>query len=53
MKLTAQELAKHKWPDKSDCIVFDDQIPGFGLRKRDGQQSWVFQYAIRARHASA
>jgi integrase len=48
MKLTAQELAKHKWPDRSDCIVFDDQIAGFGLRKRDGQQSWVFQYAIGA-----
>jgi integrase len=46
MKLTAQGLARHKWPDKSDCIIFDDQIAGFGLRKRDGQESWVFQYAI-------
>ena len=46
MKLTAQGLAKHKWPNKADCIVFDDEIAGFGLRKRDDQQSWIFQYAI-------
>jgi integrase len=46
MKLTAQALAKHKWPAKSDCIIFDDDIAGFGLRKREGRQSWVFQYAF-------
>jgi integrase len=46
MKLTVQGLAKHKWPNKADCIIFDDEIAGFGLRKRDGQQSWIFQYAI-------
>jgi integrase len=46
MKLTAQALAKHKWPAKSDSIIFDDDIAGFGLRKRDGRQSWVFQYAF-------
>jgi integrase len=46
MKLTAQALAKFKWPDKPDHIVFDDGIAGFGLRKRDGRHSWLFQYAI-------
>jgi integrase len=46
MKLTAQALAKYRWPDKSDHIVFDEGIAGFGLRKRDGRHSWLFQYAI-------
>jgi integrase len=48
MKLTAKALANHKAPDKSDYIVFDDEIAGFGLRHRDGRQSWIFQYAIGA-----
>jgi hypothetical protein len=48
MKLTAQVLAKFQWPDKPDHIVFDDDIAGFGLRRREGRQSWVFQYAIGA-----
>jgi integrase len=46
MKLTAQALAKFRWPDKPDHIVFDDDIAGFGLRSREGRRSWVFQYAI-------
>jgi hypothetical protein len=46
MRLTAQALAKHRPPDKSDYIVFDDDIAGFGLRFREGRRSWVFQYAI-------
>jgi hypothetical protein len=48
MKLTAQALAKFRWPDKPDHIVFDDDIAGFGLRSREGRRSWVFQYAIGA-----
>jgi len=46
MKLTAKALAAHEWSGKSDEIVFDDDIAGFGLRRRDGRQSWIFQYAI-------
>jgi integrase len=47
MKLTGKGLAGHKPPaGKSDYIIFDDDIAGFGLRYRDGRQSWVFQYAI-------
>jgi integrase len=48
MKLTAKALATHKASNKSDYIVFDDEIAGFGLRFRDGRNSWVFQYAIGA-----
>ena len=48
MKLTTKALASHKAPNKTDYIVFDDEIAGFGLRFRDGRQSWVFQYAIGA-----
>jgi hypothetical protein len=46
MKLTAQALAKYRWPDKPDHIIFDDDIAGFGLRTRKGKRSWVFQYAF-------
>ena len=46
LKLTAKELAKHRPTNKADYIVFDDDIAGFGLRFREGRQSWVFQYAI-------
>lgn len=46
MKLTAKELAEYEWPRQADCIVFDDDIAGFGLRCRGGRYSWVFQYAI-------
>jgi hypothetical protein len=48
MKLTAKALAAYRAPDKSDYIVFDDDIAGFGLRYRDGRRSWIFQYAIGA-----
>jgi integrase len=46
MRLTAQALAKHKPPEKSDYILFDDDIAGFGLRFREGRRSWIFQYAM-------
>ena len=46
MKLTAKGLATYRPSGKSDHIVFDEDIAGFGLRFRDGRQSWIFQYAI-------
>ena len=46
MKLTAKALANHKAPNKADYIIFDDEIAGFGLRFREGRQSWIFQYAL-------
>jgi Arm DNA-binding domain len=47
MKLTAGEIARYKPPaGKSDHIVFDDGLAGFGLRYRDGRKTWIFQYAF-------
>ena len=38
-------------PGTSDKIYFDDELPGFGLRlrqggKRDGKRSWIAQYRV-------
>ena len=32
---------------KKDHIEFDDDVPGFGLRLREGgSRTWIFQYRI-------
>ena len=47
MKLNAREIAGYKPPaDKSDHIVFDEELSGFGLRYRDGRKTWIYQYAF-------
>jgi hypothetical protein len=48
MKLTVKTTDGIKLPTgKSDCIVFDDDIAGFGLRLREGgSRTWVYQYRI-------
>jgi integrase len=48
MKLTVKTTEGIKLPKgKSDCIVFDDDIAGFGLRLREGGScTWVYQYRI-------
>ncbi|MFO1099755.1 MAG: site-specific integrase [Xanthobacteraceae bacterium] len=48
MKLSARTTAGLKLPTgKTDHIVFDDAVPGFGLRLREGGgRSWVYQYAL-------
>jgi len=47
MRLSAREIAGYKPPaDKSDHIVFDEDLSGFGLRYRDGRKTWVYQYAF-------
>jgi integrase len=48
MKLTQHTLAKVAVPSgKTDIIVFDDDVPGFGLRVHAGGTAvWVFQYRI-------
>jgi integrase len=48
MKLTIKTAEGIKLPKgKSDCIVFDDDIAGFGLRLREGgSRTWVYQYRI-------
>ncbi|HXX50861.1 MAG TPA: Arm DNA-binding domain-containing protein, partial [Xanthobacteraceae bacterium] len=34
-------------PGKSDHIEFDDDVPGFGLRLREGgSRTWIYQYRI-------
>ena len=32
--------------DKPDCVVWDDTLPGFGVRIRAGKKSWLVQYRI-------
>ena len=46
MKLNKTNAAQIEVPSgKHEVIVFDDDIPGFGLRARaGGSRNWVFQY---------
>jgi integrase len=48
MKLTAKNVRAIQLPKgKADHLVWDDEIPGFGLRLRaGGSRNWVFQYAL-------
>ena len=48
MKLTLKSTEGVKLPaGKSDHIVFDDDIPGFGIRLREGgSRTWIYQYRI-------
>jgi integrase len=51
MKFTARSTASLELPvGKSDLVVFDDTLAGFGLRLRaGGGRSWVFQYETKNR----
>jgi integrase len=47
MKLTAQEISRYQPPaGKTDHIIFDSDLAGFGLRYRNGKRVWIYQYAI-------
>ena len=48
MKLTAKGIRGLKLPHgKTDHLYWDDDIPGLGLRLRDGgSRNWIFQYAL-------
>jgi integrase len=47
VKLTVKTTASIKLEGKSERIVFDDDIKGFGLRIREGgSQSWIYQYRV-------
>jgi integrase len=51
VKLTVNSTAVLRLPSgKADHIEFDDDIPGFGLRLRQGGARWVFQYKIGTKH---
>lgn len=48
MKLIDKNLAKIALPaGKSEAIVWDDDLPGFGLRLRaGGKRTWIVQYRL-------
>jgi integrase len=55
MKITQASLAALKIPEgKSDCIIFDETMPGFGVRLRasdkDIHRTFIAQYKIGAKH---
>lgn len=49
MKFTRQTIDTLKLPPgKRDLIVFDEALPGFGLRIRaGGSRKWIVQYELR------
>ena len=51
MRLTAGTLDNIKLASGvTDRIIFDDDVPGFGIRVRaSGAQTWIFQYKIGGR----
>jgi integrase len=51
MKLTATEIRRLSLPgDTTEAIVFDDDVPGFGIRLRaGGSRTFVFQYKVGAK----
>ena len=52
MKLTQRTIATIDLPTgKSEAIVFDEDLPGFGLRIRaGGKRSWVYQFKVGNQH---
>src|SRR5437879_1892839 len=48
MRLTAAEVRKLGLKgDSAEAIVFDDDVPGFGIRLRaGGSRTFVFQYKL-------
>jgi Arm DNA-binding domain len=51
MRLTAAEVRTLQCaPGKSEQVIFDETLPGFGLRLRaTGAQTWLVQYAVHGR----
>jgi integrase len=48
MRLTINSADKLRLkPGQKECIVFDEDIPGFGIRIREGgSRTWIFQYRV-------
>ena len=51
MKLTQGNIVKvRREAGDKDYIEWDEALPGFGLRVRDGRCTWIVQYKIGAKH---
>jgi hypothetical protein len=52
MNLTQKTVATFELPaGKSEMIVFDDDLPGFGLRLRHGgARTWIYQFKLGVQH---
>jgi len=52
MKLTRAAVQALSLPSgKSELLVFDDEIPGFGVRLRaGGSRNWIVQYKVGKKH---
>jgi integrase len=51
VKLTETNVSKLKPGKTGDLVVFDDELPGFGLRVRaGGSRTWIFQYKLGDQH---
>jgi hypothetical protein len=48
MRLDDKGIEKLELPaGKSELIVFDDKLPGFGLRlRKGGKRTWIVQYRV-------
>jgi integrase len=51
MKLTRANVSQLKLPpEKSEIILFDADLPGFGIRLRSGgKRTWIVQYRVGAK----
>ena len=52
VKLTQKAVSGLSLPaGSSEAIFFDDDLPGFGLRMREGgSRNWVYQYKLGSKH---
>jgi len=52
MKLTQKAIAALTLPEgKTETIIFDDDLPGFGVRLRaGGSKKWIYQYKVGNQH---
>jgi integrase len=52
MKLTQKTIAALTLPEgKTETIIFDDDLPGFGIRIRaGGSRTWIYQFKVGNQH---
>ncbi len=50
MRLTEANIKKLEPPERGNCITYDDEIPGFGLRVTAANaRAFVLGYSINGR----